>query len=376
MKAAEKLFFMLHIGEYVLQDCYSRECGEVVIRFFKIVRKAMCWVVDPTKLESLYQDIAEWLSLHELRFPSTEMSSVFHRVLHIPKTMEKTCPLFVTWMFPYDRYLAYLTIWIKNKRHPEENILSVYRLMRVTSSNRHILLQQMHQIWPNGLPCSFEDRVMKPAHGIDRMPARQGVKMMGASRVWKVTERERKTMTKQLHDIYIHTYPAYRRLYTTWQATAKNECDFKAWVPLNNTKEHEEMTMGPRLQGKKYTRCNASGMFFRGADKERQRGYTGWLTVNSYCEIQEQRKNQQPIKRVARIHHFVTHRFCDKETHLGYATVYCAHTSHASTGLPLVDLTKCLDTRLIDMTQASGRVMLMQGPDPLRETLVFAINLR
>ncbi|XP_062100084.1 uncharacterized protein LOC133805932 [Humulus lupulus] len=91
--------------------------------FFKQVCSRIINVKD---MEEAQKDLIMILCKMELFFPPAFFDIMIHLVLHLPKEAILDGPIFMRWMYPFERYMKKLKNYVGNKAHPEGSIAEGY----------------------------------------------------------------------------------------------------------------------------------------------------------------------------------------------------------------------------------------------------------
>ena len=77
-------------------------------------------------MEEAQYDLIQILCKMELIFPPAFFDIMIHLVLHLPKEAILGGPVFMRWMYPFERYMKKLKNYVGNKAHPEGSIVEGY----------------------------------------------------------------------------------------------------------------------------------------------------------------------------------------------------------------------------------------------------------
>ena len=76
-------------------------------------------VVDVSKLNDLQQDIVVTLCLLEKYFPPSIFDIMLHLIVHLVREVRLCGPVYMRWMYPFERYMKVLKGYVRNRNHPE-----------------------------------------------------------------------------------------------------------------------------------------------------------------------------------------------------------------------------------------------------------------
>ncbi|XP_021764691.1 uncharacterized protein LOC110729270 [Chenopodium quinoa] len=82
-----------------------------------------CHVIDPKTLDDMEYDIVETLCKFEMHFPPSFFDIMTHLVMHFPREIKECGPVFMRWMYPYERQMGTLADKAKNRANPEGSIV-------------------------------------------------------------------------------------------------------------------------------------------------------------------------------------------------------------------------------------------------------------
>ena len=91
--------------------------------FFNIICSK---VVDVEKLDSLQNDIAVTLCLLEQYFPPSFFDIMVHLTVHLVNEVKLGGPVYMRWMYPFERYMKVLKSYVRNRNRPEGCIVESY----------------------------------------------------------------------------------------------------------------------------------------------------------------------------------------------------------------------------------------------------------
>nr|GEY31188.1 hypothetical protein [Tanacetum cinerariifolium] len=83
-------------------------------------------VVDHEKLEELQRDIILILCQLEMYFPPSFFDVMVHLVSHIVEEIKIAGPVFLRYMYPFERYIGFLKGYVRNRYRPKGSIIQGY----------------------------------------------------------------------------------------------------------------------------------------------------------------------------------------------------------------------------------------------------------
>ena len=83
-------------------------------------------VIDPEKLDEWQSDIILTLCELEMYFPPSFFDVMVHLVSHIVGEIKACGPVFLRYMYPFERYMGFLKGYVRNRSRPEGSIIEGY----------------------------------------------------------------------------------------------------------------------------------------------------------------------------------------------------------------------------------------------------------
>ncbi|KAI3740168.1 hypothetical protein L2E82_30590 [Cichorium intybus] len=97
--------------------------------FFNLIHSK---VIDPEVLDSWQRDIIATLCQLEMYFPPSFFDVMVHLVSHIVREIKACGPVFLRYMYPFERYMSCLKGYVRNRHRPEGSIVRGYASEEVT----------------------------------------------------------------------------------------------------------------------------------------------------------------------------------------------------------------------------------------------------
>ncbi|XP_062103264.1 uncharacterized protein LOC133814298 [Humulus lupulus] len=82
--------------------------------------------VDPSKLDKLQDEIGKTLCMFERYFPPTFFDIMIHLTVHLVQEVKLCGPVYLRWMYPFERYMKILKGYVRNRYRPEASIVESY----------------------------------------------------------------------------------------------------------------------------------------------------------------------------------------------------------------------------------------------------------
>jgi hypothetical protein len=113
--------------------------------------------IDPNKLINLQNDVVQCLVSFEMVFPPSFFNIMTHLLVHIVKEITILGPVFLHNMFPFERYMAVLKKYVRNRSRPEGCIAKGYGTEEVIE----FCVDFIDEISPIGVPKSRHEGRLK-----------------------------------------------------------------------------------------------------------------------------------------------------------------------------------------------------------------------
>ncbi|XP_074378403.1 uncharacterized protein LOC141719942 [Apium graveolens] len=94
-----------------------------VLPFFKAICSK---VIEVDKLEKMQSQLVETLCQLEKHFPPSLFDVMIHLSVHLVREVELCGPIFLRWMYPFERYMKTFKGYVQNRAHPEGCIAEAY----------------------------------------------------------------------------------------------------------------------------------------------------------------------------------------------------------------------------------------------------------
>ncbi len=91
-----------------------------------MLRKVCNDVWNPFEIDSLQHDVAVCLALVEMRFPSSFFNIMTHLLYHLMDEVNLCGPICIKWMYPVERYMKTLKIYVCNTTKPKGSMAQGY----------------------------------------------------------------------------------------------------------------------------------------------------------------------------------------------------------------------------------------------------------
>nr|XP_021861027.1 uncharacterized protein LOC110800050 [Spinacia oleracea] len=106
-----------------LRGILPKHVRHVITKLCVFFNSICAKVIDPEKLDSLNNDIVETLCRFEMYFPPSFFDIMVHLIVHLVREIKLCGPVFLRWMYPFERFFGHLKDKTKNRARPEGSII-------------------------------------------------------------------------------------------------------------------------------------------------------------------------------------------------------------------------------------------------------------
>ncbi|XP_078156588.1 uncharacterized protein LOC144552481 [Carex rostrata] len=83
-------------------------------------------VIDPESLDELQREVIVTLCEFEIYFPPSFFDIMVHLIVHLVHEIKLCGPVFLRYMYPFERYMSFLKGYVRNRYRPEGSIVEGY----------------------------------------------------------------------------------------------------------------------------------------------------------------------------------------------------------------------------------------------------------
>jgi len=113
-------------------------------------------VIDPLKLDALQKEVVLTLCHLEIYFPPSFFDVMVHLVVHLVREIKICGPVFLRYMYPFERFMGILKSYVRTRFRPEGSIVEGYSTEEVVE----FCTNYMTGVGPIGVPKSrYEGRL-------------------------------------------------------------------------------------------------------------------------------------------------------------------------------------------------------------------------
>ena len=117
---------MQQILPVVLRSVLDKRVRNAIIRMCFFFNAICTKVVDVAKLDKLQEEITTTLCLFEMYFPPAFFDIMIHLTIHLVREIRLCGPVYLRWMYPFERYMKILKKYVRNRNRPEACIVENY----------------------------------------------------------------------------------------------------------------------------------------------------------------------------------------------------------------------------------------------------------
>ncbi|XP_074351416.1 uncharacterized protein LOC141690524 [Apium graveolens] len=107
-------------------DCHTMLHHLLPIALRSVLQKQVSKVIEVDKLEKMQSQLVETLCQLEKHFPPSLFDVMIHLSVHLVREVELCGPIFLRWMYPFERYMKTFKGYVRNRAHPEGCIAEAY----------------------------------------------------------------------------------------------------------------------------------------------------------------------------------------------------------------------------------------------------------
>ena len=82
--------------------------------------------MDVEKLNQIQKDLVVTINLFKMYFLPEFFDIMVHLIVHLVREVRLCGPVYLRWMYPFERFLKYLKGYVQNKNRPEGCIAECY----------------------------------------------------------------------------------------------------------------------------------------------------------------------------------------------------------------------------------------------------------
>ena len=126
MKSHDCHTLMQHLIPVAIRSVLPRKVRDAITRLCLFFKVLCCKVIDPIKIHNLDDEIIEVLCELEKYFPPAFFDIMIHLTVHLVREVSYCGPVYLRWMYPFERYMKILKGYVRNRSRPEGCIVESY----------------------------------------------------------------------------------------------------------------------------------------------------------------------------------------------------------------------------------------------------------
>ncbi|KAD6796350.1 hypothetical protein E3N88_07246 [Mikania micrantha] len=126
MKSHDCHVLMTHMIPIAIRGILPEKIRHTITKlclFFNMIHSK---VIDPESLDTWQKDVIITLCELEMYFPPSFFDVMVHLVSHIVGEIKACGPVFLRYMYPFERYMGFLKGYVRNRNRPEGSIVEGY----------------------------------------------------------------------------------------------------------------------------------------------------------------------------------------------------------------------------------------------------------
>ncbi|KAL6194348.1 hypothetical protein ACLB2K_035432 [Fragaria x ananassa] len=102
-----------------LRSVLAKPVRYAIIQFCLFFKAICSKVIDVSKLKQMQADLVDTVCLLEKFFPPSFFDIMIHLTVHLVREVELCGPVFLRWMYPFERYMKVFRGYVRNHNFPE-----------------------------------------------------------------------------------------------------------------------------------------------------------------------------------------------------------------------------------------------------------------
>ncbi|XP_074336562.1 uncharacterized protein LOC141673721 [Apium graveolens] len=126
MKSHDCHTILHHLLPIAIRSSLQKQVRNTIIKFCLFFKAICSKVIEVDKLEKMQSQLVETLCQLEKYFPLSLFDLMFHISVHLVREVELCGPIFLRWMYPFERYMKIFNVYIRNRARAEGCIAEAY----------------------------------------------------------------------------------------------------------------------------------------------------------------------------------------------------------------------------------------------------------
>lgn len=119
LKSHDHHVLMQQLLPVAIRGILPKHVRYAIIRLCLFFNAICSKAIDSSKLKGLQDDVVVTLCLLEKYFPPAFFTIMVHLVVHLVREIEFCGPIYLRWMYPFERYMKVLKGYVRNRHRPE-----------------------------------------------------------------------------------------------------------------------------------------------------------------------------------------------------------------------------------------------------------------
>lgn len=111
--------------------------------------------MDVEKLNQIQKDLVVTINLFEMYFLPEFFDIMVHLTVHLVREVRLCGPVYLRWMYPFERFLKYLKGYVRNKNRPEGCIAECY----IVEEAIEFCTEYLPNVDPIGIPIARTNNI-------------------------------------------------------------------------------------------------------------------------------------------------------------------------------------------------------------------------
>ncbi|XP_060963569.1 uncharacterized protein LOC133033047 [Cannabis sativa] len=209
LKSHDHHMLIQHILPVSIRSVLPKKVRYAITRLCLFFKSLCCKVVDVPKLMNLRSEIIEVLCYLEQFFPPSFFDITVHLTVHLVREVKLCGPVYLRWMYPFERYMKMLKGYARNKSRPEGCIVESY----IVEETIEFCSDYMSEVTTVGSRLTLVD--------IGTSRENRGVSVCGVSRADR--EEAHRLVLQNIDEVQLYIEEHFNWIKTTTPTKAMNQ---------------------------------------------------------------------------------------------------------------------------------------------------------
>lgn len=331
MKAHEWLILFTVLGTFAFRGVLDGLVLHLWCRFCEAFTLLSARGVRPSDVDRIDLLVRECLALAEAVFPASEFTIIFHLLSHCAHYIRRWGPYSSFWMFPYERYVGFLSRSVTSRKLPAAMLTRYCRFLALTEFYRPEIEAVLEKT-PNGIKYLSALQRKRPGLGPELLQHRfheDVVFLEGVSSAFRIPDadlpflRAAFRLNSKRYNSLCQLYESERAAAATAARAAKRALVFPlmaAWSPRTAVLvgRDQQLLFGPSAHVRKFPRAVVGGVCFRSAEAEAK-----LKSRASFFTIQSSPDRKSVVTEYGRVLYFADVTFAGERIPVLFAHLHC-----------------------------------------------------